>query len=391
MNIVWINQFAQLLEHGGGTRHIELAMELTKRYGINATIIAGNKNYLSGKRIFDREGCYNIDGVKFCVIEIAYKIGYVRRAYSWLEFAIKLWKFKKIFKEADIIIGSSPTLFATYSALRIARKYRKPFILEIRDLWPEILRDSRKLSDKSPLYIIMDRISKTLYKNSEYIITLCRGQKEYIKDFTKSPIEVVYNGMSDILIKNQSPQKFKGFNIVYAGALGYANDIETIVKTADLLKSIKDIKFHILGDGPYRRIIQKAIEQGLSNLVYHGLLAKEEAFRVMSSCHVGLLTLRNEIPLFRYGVSPNKLFDYLSLGLYVVSTVEGEIEEIVKASKSGITVKPEDLVSVIKQLYKDFMNKPYMFSKSNGKEFVRQNYSRKKMAEQLLNIIKKIK
>ncbi len=391
MKIVWTNQFAQIPDSGGGTRHIELATELYEAYGVNTTIIAGNRNYLSGEKVFKQEGCYNVGGVRFCVIDIAYRPGYIRRAYSWLEFAVKLWKLKNVFKESDVVIGSSPTIFGAYSTMEIAKKYRKPFILEIRDLWPEILRDSGKLNEKSPVYLIMDRISKKLYRYAEYIITLSKGQKEYIENFTVKPIGVVYNGMSDKIVVNLGkPEKYMGFNIVYAGALGYANDIDTIIKTAELLQKEKGIKFHILGDGPYRKNVEEAIKRGLSNIIYHGMLPKKEAFRIMSSCQIGLLTLR-DIDLFRYGVSPNKLFDYLSLGLYVVSTVKGEIEEIVKYSDFGLTVDPSNphiLAKAIRNLYNKYLRNPLSFESDKGKVFVEEYFSREKMARKLYRILK---
>ncbi len=390
MRIVWTNQFAQLPDAGGGTRHIELATELYENYGIRTTIIAANRNYLSGKRVFERDGCYKIGGVNFCVIDVAYRPGYVRRAYSWIEFAAKLWKKGDWFKEADIIIGSSPTLFGAYSTMKLAKKYHKPFVLEIRDLWPEILRDSGKLSDKSPVYLVMDRIARKLYRDAHYIVTLSLGQKEYIENFTERPMEVVYNGMSDKIVESLSDtKKFDGFNVVYAGALGYANDVDTIIKAAELLKNENNIRIHILGDGPYRKKIEGAIQKGLLNLIYHGLLPKKEAFRIMAGCQVGLLTLR-DIDLFRYGVSPNKLFDYLSLGLYVVSTVKGEMEDILKRSGYGTTVEPANpqiLSSTIKELYDRFTRKPEMFAGKTAREFVRNNYSREIMAKKLFKVL----
>jgi len=394
MKIVWTNQFAQLPDKGGGTRHFELASELYKRYNIKTTIIAGNKNYLSGEKVFKKQGCYNIGNVEFCVLDIAYRPGYVLRTYSWLEFAIKLWTLRDVFKSADLVIGSSPTIFGAYSTMKLAQKYKKTFILEVRDLWPEILKDSNKLSEKSPVYRFLDNISKKLYRNANHIITLSKGQKDHIKNYTKAPITVVYNGMSDGIVSNiENIEKYNGFNIVYAGALGYANDIETIVKTAEKMKHYEDIKFHILGGGPYRKYIDDAIKKGLSNIIYYGMMPKKEAFRIMKRCQVGLLTLRN-IELFRYGVSPNKLFDYLSLGLYVVSTVKGEIEGIVKESEFGETVEPgnpDTLVLTIEKLYHRYLKHPEYFERQQGIDFVKANYSRRKMTEKIWHILENMK
>lgn len=392
MKVVWTNQFAQLPSQGGGTRHFELAMAL-KNFGISTTIIAGNRNYLSGTKVFNKSGCYTVDGVNFCVVDIIYKPGYIRRAYSWLEYAYKLKHFKDKFHNADVIIGSTPTLFGAYSTMKMAQKFAKPFILEVRDLWPEILYYSGKLSKHSLPYITMEKIAHSLYKNSAYIITLSEGQKNYIRAFTHTPISVVYNGVSDDIInKLQKKEKYAGFNLVYAGALGYANDIDTIIEAARLLKSYKDIKFHILGDGIYRRKIEKEIEKGNANFIYHGTQPKEKAFSIMQSCQVGLLTLKN-IELFKFGVSPNKLFDYLSLGLFVISTVKGEMGKIVLNSGCGVITEPSnpaELKNTILKHYHQYIKEPHKFNCTTGIEYVKKHFSRKKMAEKIDKILRTV-
>ncbi len=392
MKIIWTNQFAQIPAKGGGTRHFEFAKVL-KTYDISTTIIAGNRNYLSGEKVFTKTGCYSIDGVNFCVIDIAYKPGYIRRAYSWLEYAYKLNNLKHVFLDADVVIGSTPTLFGAYSTMKLAQKFSKPFILEVRDLWPEILYYSGKMGKRSIPYRIMDKIARSLYTNSKHIITLSEGQKNYIRNLTDVPISVVYNGISDEIVNTlKEKNKLPGFNLVYAGALGYANDIDTILETAYLLKKHKAIKFHILGDGVYRKKIEKEVERNSLNLTYYGMLPKKEAFRIMSSCQVGLLTLK-DIDLFKFGVSPNKLFDYLSLGLFVISTVKGEMGKIVLNSGCGVVTEPSNpakLSKTILEQYEVYTKNPAVFNCTKGILYVKENFSRKKMAEKVYDILRRV-
>ncbi len=393
MKVVWTNQFAQLPSYGGGTRHFEFAKEL-QNYGIQVTVIAGNRNYLSGKRVFEKDGCHVIDGVNFCTIDIAYRPGYIKRVYSWLEFAFKLKRFKDVFKEADIIIGSTPTLFGAYSTMQIAHKLNKPFILEVRDLWPEILYYSGKISKHSPVYILLEKIAKKLYKDSNHIITLSEGQKTYIKTLTTVTPTVVYNGVSDQIVKNiHVKEKFKGFNLVYAGALGYANDIDTIIESAKFLRDKNEIKFHILGDGVYRNKLLRDIERYNLNITYYGMLPKKQAFSIMAACQIGLLTLR-DIELFKFGVSPNKLFDYLSLGLYVISTVQGEMGKIALDSECGITIPPSNPKKLSKTIYENYLKylkNPDTLDCTKGTEYIFQRFSRKVMAKRIVEVLKNAK
>lgn len=392
MNIAMINQYALPPLSAGGTRHAEMAAGLSKN-GHRVSLIAQNLSYLTGKRLFDTGGIVSVKKNHFSMYFLPVFKGNsaLVRLLNWFVFPVQLFRLRSIIKNADVVLASTPSLFAAFGALKIAAYYRKRFVLEVRDIWPEILLEAG-ISKYNPVVIMMRKIADILYSHADSIITLSQGQNRYIQKLTgRTETVTIYNGPSDEVLGDCEPHSdLKGFNVVYSGALGYANDMENIVEACKLLKSYTDIKVHIIGDGPYREKLKTwRAKYELKNLVIHGAMPKQKAFAFMSQCQVGLLTLR-DLPMFRYGVSPNKLFDYLSLGLFVLSTVRGEIEGIVKESRSGITIspsRPEELSEAILNAYRMYIEHGNSMQTLPGKEYVMKHFSRQLQIKRLLDVL----
>jgi glycosyltransferase involved in cell wall biosynthesis len=134
------------------------------------------------------------------------------------------------------------------------------------------------------------------------------------------------------------------FCAVYAGAHGLANDLDTLLGAARLLRERGDTRVQIVlvGDGTEKpRLVETARAEGLGNVTFLDPIPKSAIPGLFSQCHAGILVLR-DVPLFRYGVSPNKLFDYMGAGLPVVTNVQGECTDIVTRARCGIAVTPGD-------------------------------------------------
>src|SRR5438477_10781615 len=174
-SLVWVNQFALLPSDGGGTRHFELGRELVNK-GWRVSILASDfhlhaRKYTRRARRTDHRTIYEVqDGVELRWLWASpYRLNDWRRVMNWLTFYRSVIREPGSLRQSpDVVIGSSPQLFAASAAKRLARKVRVPFVFEVRDLWPESLvaaGGSRGLA-----YRFLDRIAAGLYRDADRIL-----------------------------------------------------------------------------------------------------------------------------------------------------------------------------------------------------------------------------
>lgn len=344
MNILWINHFAVAPTEGGGTRHFELGRELV-RMGWGVTIAASDFN-LQLRRYVRRESAADralrsetLDGVQFDWLWAApYTGNNWRRVWNWLSFCRSLLTHRGNHNRPDVVIGSSPHLFAALAGERLARRWGVPFVFEVRDLWPESIVAAG--GRKGPAYHVFSLIARYLYRRADRIVVLASGSAVRIAQQGASADRIVYvpNGadvgaFSEIHLASRSTSS--DFTLLYAGAHGPANGLDVVLDAAEILKDRGDIHFLLLGDGPVKASLEtSARARQLSNVEFRAPVAKREMPALMASVNAGLMVLRDS-PLFAFGVSPNKLFDYLSAALPVVCNVPGDVAAMVKSAGAG--------------------------------------------------------
>ena len=371
MSKIWlINQFANTPELPGHTRQYEIGRGLVK-LGWEVEVFSSDFNL--SKRSFSKlrgvqlELTENYEGLRWTWLRVfPYKINNWRRYVNMATFCLHL--FSKLFflavlsklkgEEPDIIFASSPQLPAAYVSLCLAIIFRKPFIVEIRDLWPQALIDMGNTSNKSWIVRFLSCIEKVIYKNAEFVTVLSQGCVEYVKARGAKKVFWLPNGADLEEFKALAlPNENNGFTkdrpmkILYAGAHGSANKLSNVVRAASLVEHL-NIKFIFIGDGPEKiSIVNQA--KLLTNIEFFDPLPKVDMPRIMANCDVILLSL-GDIPLFRYGVSPNKLYDAYAIGRPVLTTVEGFINNEVKENNLGGTAPPENsrlLANEIERLF----------------------------------------
>ena len=339
--LLWVNATAVAPYSGGGTRHFELARELVRR-GWDVTIGASDFNFQTRSFSFrahnqDRRTLTEaIDGVFFRWHWAApYSQNDWRRVQNWVSFAQTLIRDSE--GEPDVIIGSSPHLFAALAAFRLASKRRVPFILEVRDLWPESLQV--RPGRRGVGYFGLSLIANFLYRRARAVIVLAQGVGDYLieRGVPRERIIFAPNGaFVPAFVEPRDPTR-TSLRLLYAGAHGPANGLDVVLAAADLLRGLPQVKFTLVGDGPDKpRLQEAAIDRRLTNVEFLSPVSKREIPRLMSQCDAGLMVLR-DVPLFRFGVSPNKLFDYWGSGLPVINNVGGEVAGLVAASGGGLT------------------------------------------------------
>jgi glycosyltransferase involved in cell wall biosynthesis len=345
--LLWVNHFALPPGEGGGTRHYDMARQLA-RFNWTVEIAASDFHYGS-RRYIRRAGPGVTEAIreKVGAVELRwlwsapYEANDWRRGWNWLSFSRSLLRWGRTAARPDVVIGSSPHLLAALAAARLAREWDVPFVFEVRDLWPESIIAAGGRSGF--FYQILDGISRHLYRRADRIVCLAGGTAEYLgreRAIERSKLVYIPNGVDPESCPPVERPERDAFTLVYAGAHGAANGLDIVLDAASRLKHRPEIRFILMGDGPAKRdLVRIARERGLSNVKFHEPVPKVRMFDVLAEADAGLMVLR-DAPLFSFGVSPNKLFDYFGASLPVVCNVPGEVAGRVRDAGAGEQAYP---------------------------------------------------
>lgn len=386
MNIWIINHHAITPEMGGGTRHYDFAKELLKR-GHSVTIFASSFHYAKyqemreyGKADYIEE---DIEGIEWFWFKTPpYFSNGISRVKSMLSFSFNLLKYEKEFhlQKPDVIIGSSVHLFAVYAAYRLAKKYGVPFIFEVRDLWPQTLIDMG-MSRYHPFVLLQSVMEKFLYKKADHIITLLPKAHEYIEKLTTTPISWISNGTRVRHLEGSENLLRKNcFNVLYTGSMGQANDLELLIEAATLLKEHKNIHFTLIGDGVEKKRLQSL---ALNNVTFLDAVSKERVFDYLQSADLLYVGLQ-DLPLYRFGMSMNKVFDYMSAKkpILFVSSIE---PNIVEDANAGFVLKDasvENVAELLQSISKTDKNTLSQYGE-NGYNYLLKNFTIEVLVDKL--------
>jgi len=354
MRILLINQAFVSPEEPGHTRHFEMAKFLQSR-GHELVIVASDLNYQTGQRTVARKGIFaeqNIDGVR---VLRSYIFPALHRSYVWRIVSFFSFMFSSVWtalqvKDVDLVMGTTPPIFQAVSAWIVALIRRKPFLLEVRDLWPEFGVSMGVL--KNPVVIALARwLEMFLYARATHILVNSPAYKDYMigKGVSENKVTYIAYGTDvDMFNPNVDGSSIRTeldvddkFVVLYAGALGQANDIDTILRAAERLKDEDKIRFVLFGDGKERTRLQSEAERmNLSNVIFAGVRPKKEMPQIVASADVCLAILQN-IPMFRT-TYPNKVFDYMAAGRATVLVIDGVSRKLIEDSYGGAYVQPGD-------------------------------------------------
>jgi glycosyltransferase involved in cell wall biosynthesis len=400
MRMLLIHQAFTSGDEPGGTRHYELARHL-QRAGHTFTIVASDISYLTGQSAVARRGLFSRqildDGIQVlrAYTYPALHRSFVWRIFSFLSFmATSLWAGLRA-GPMDLVMGTSPPIFQAVSAWLVARLRGKPFLLEIRDLWPEFAIDIGVLTN--PLLIALSRwLERFLYARANHILVNSPAYRDYMltHGIPSEKVSLISNGVDSSMFDPQGNGAalreewgLAGqFVVTYAGALGLANDIPTILRAAACLQERPDIHFLLVGDGKERRPLEvQTQELGLNNVTFTGAFPKSQMPIVLAASDACIAILR-DIPMFRT-TYPNKVFDYMAAGRPTLLAIDGVIRHVIETAQGGVFVPPGDdaaLAAAVRRLADDPMRARAMGLAA--RHYVVEHFDRRDQAEAFMGL-----
>ncbi|OPY68135.1 MAG: putative glycosyl transferase [Syntrophorhabdus sp. PtaU1.Bin050] len=393
---IWIfNHHALTPNLPGGTRHFDFARELVKRHH-SVTIFASSFHYSLLKETKEYgSGLYYVaefvDRVRFFWFRtIPYSKNNIFRVLNMLSYSYRAYSQALMLKaeKPDLIIGSSVHLFAVYAAQKVAGKLKIPFVMEVRDLWPQTLIDMG-VPKYHPFIVLLAGLERFLYKKAEKIITLLPKAHEYIEQIRVPRDKIVWipNGVD--AERSEKPKDLQAnsgkFTVTYAGAIGKANNLDVLLQTALLLRDdYPAIRFCIVGNGPEKsRLVALSEDLSLNNVEFRDTQPKEKIYEILGASNALFFNLKDS-PVFRYGISSNKLFDYLASGKPTIFSCKAGNNPVQEAG-AGVTVSPEnpkETANAILQLY-NMSEEERVRMGRNGIDHVYENYSIRVLVDRL--------
>ncbi len=298
--------------------------------------------------------------------------------------------------KVDIVIATCPQLLVGVAGYWIAKLKRAPFVLSVRDVWPEALMAvDAKVSRK--LYRVLNGIADFLYKRADKIVTVTRGAQDVIKrhGVPDDKLELVPTGIHSNAIKPmESSAEIRGkfgdgetVLVTYVGTHGMAQKLSTVLDAAKLLSKQPRVQFVSVGDGAEKQdLVEMKDHLGLDNMHFVDQLPQHEALNYIASSDICLVPLR-KAELFKETV-PSKLYEIMACGKPVVLGVDGEARELLEAASAGVFVEPEDseaLAAAVLRLAEDAELRSRCGK--NGRRFVVEHYDKRTIADQYLSLL----
>jgi len=407
MNILYINHYAGCPQYGMEYRPYYLAKEWG-RNGHKVIIIVASFSHLRYKNPeFSGEIKKEvIEEVEYIWIKTPkYKGNGVKRVINMFSFVWKLTKnSKKFAKEInpDVVIASSTYPLDIYPAYLIARLSKAKLIFEVHDLWPLTPIELGSMPKWHPFIVILQIAEDFAYKHADKVISILPKALEYMVSRGLDPKKIAYipNGIGieewqsfnaqlpeehkEIIEKLKKEGKFL---VCYAGAHGVANALDYFIESAVYLRDLP-VSLVLVGQGPEREKLQRyVIENNLNNVIFLQPVSKDSIPNLLNKMDILYIGWRRS-PLYRFGISPNKLFDYMMAGKPIIHAVEAG-NDLVAESGCGISIPPEDSVAIAEAIKKLIDMSPLEREEMGrrGREYVIKNHDYKVLAKRFLEAI----
>ncbi|TDM32449.1 glycosyltransferase WbuB [Macrococcoides canis] len=399
MKILILNHYATSPDSIGISRHIDLSKYLVKNHNVQVEIVASSFNHQTRKEehIIDNRKLIknNYFGVDFIWLKTTkYSKNDYKRVLNILSYTVKAYSYLKLLKKEqrpDIIIGSLMHPLAAILGMYYSKKWKVKFVFEERDLWPQSLIDLGKVKKDNFIVKVLDKVETVLYNSSYRIIFLFDKAYLYAKEKGVSSNKIVYlpNGVDlnrldenkkiklDDKINKFFEEKTDKIIGIYSGAHSIANDLDDLVNAIRFV----DDRYHFIfiGDGPEKkRIISYCKKNNIKNITFFEAINKNSLQKLLTLCDFGIIKFK-DLPVYRWGVSPNKIYDYMGASLPIIMGLNDD-DHIIQKNCAGKIINKnfgENLSKVLSELNKD----DFVLMGENARKLAEQNFSWEILAE----------
>ena len=294
-------------------------------------------------------------------------------------------------RNVDVIVATSPQFFCGWAGVLCRWLRRRPFLLEVRDIWPESIVTVGAMQ-RSPAVRLLEWTERRMYAAAQRIVTVGNGYRTQLlrRGVPHEKIAVVPNGVdarqfvphpSSTALRSEWNADGK-FVCAYLGTVGMAHGLDVVLRAAEKLKhgGRDGTVFWIVGDGAEReRLEREAQARGLDNVRFAGLVPKNRMAEVIASCDACLVHLRRTA-LFET-VIPSKIFEIMAMNVPIIMGVRGQAERIVLAARAGVAMIPEDENSLLSGI-EAIAGKPWAYR--HGRRYVAEYFDRDVLAKRML-------
>lgn len=367
MNILYINHYAGSIYHGMEYRPYYLAREWVKM-GHTVTMVAGNISHIRQKNIMIPEGQThveeNIDGIRYIWCKTTpYQTNGAKRLINIMSFLRQVWNLRDYISDGikyDVVIASSTYPYDTLLAKEFAKRHQAKFVYEEHDLWPLTPMEVGGMSKWHPFIMTMQWAENYGYKHADKVVSLLPKADSYMREHGMAQDKFIYisngvvvadwlNAKQELPVEHQElMHKLKNegkFIIGYAGGMGEANALQYLLQAAKQITS-ENIALVLIGDGPNRQnLIDYAKEHQLVNVHFLPAIGKLQIPAFLTACD-GLYIGWNKLPIYRFGICPNKLFDYMLARKPIIHSVSAG-NDLVREANCGISVAAEDINGIV--------------------------------------------
>ena len=354
MRHVWIlNHYANPPAFPGGARHHSLALHLPE-YGWKATVLVSSVIHHANRQLLpDGVGSAveTVEGVDYLRLRIPqYEDNSIHRLMSMGAYCARALdpRSRRRIAPPDLVVGSSVHPFAALAGSIIATRYRVPFVFEVRDLWPETLIARGKMEENGAPARAFRTLERYLYRRAEHIVTVLPRAHEYITrcGVPREKVAYIPNGYNARDFEDLPPRpKRKTFDFMYFGSHGLSNDLDVLIDAYASFEARyegkRPVRLRMIGDGPLKEGLQKRAEElGIRNISWEPLRPRGDVPALASEADCCVVVVGDLPRLYRYGISLNKLFDYMGAGRPVIAAAAAANDPVSEAG-AGLSVPPE--------------------------------------------------
>jgi glycosyltransferase involved in cell wall biosynthesis len=387
-NIWYITKYAIPYKYGWSTRQFSLSEEWMKK-GHNVTVICSNSNHLTNNLPSFKGKKYEetINGIQTVWLN-TYRYSTAQsfgRIISWIHFEWQLLTLpKKKYAVPDIIIVSSLSILTIINGYILKKRYMAKLIFEIRDIWPLTLIDLGGYSNTNFFIKSLAWIERFGYEHADIIVGTMPNLKEHVDNVLKSnkAVHCIPQGVNPYISERYqeglSSVKFNQyiptdkFIIGYAGSMGKANALDVFLQSARILNERKDIHFMLLGDGDKKDELKKYASD-LGNVTFIQKVNSDEVQAFLGLCDV-LYAGTRDSRVYKYGISLNKLIDYMWAGKPVILSYNG-VADLIEESQCGSVIEAENPQKLAGEIISfRYMNKRVLHRMGlNGRNYILKN------------------